>query len=440
MTDRDSRGRSLSSEFARGAFGNVLILGAGALINFLVAVLLSRMLGPTGLGIYAFAVALTTIVSAPVTSALGSVVLRETAGAGARGLPARGREAIAWASRTSIWLLGGVSAGIGIAVAAGVGDISADKATTILAGLLLPVPVALLSVFSGAARGLGRIVIGRVPDLILRPLFFAILVVPVFVWPWFGPLSPVLAMLLQALAALLALAVAVVIVWRALQAQDAAEVAGRTSMSSAWLRSLLPLAVVFGLSAIQSNIDILMLDWYLADDKVGVYRAGSQAGRLFFMITTVIGAVLSPYVASLHAAGDQAALQRLLVLGARSSLAIVLPPFVVAVLFGDWIMARAFGAAFAEGSGVFAIIAGGAVAQGLIGYSAAVLSMTGRERQMILSGAASVLVAIVLNVVLIPRYGMEGAAWATTVAAIVLAALHAAKVKRFYRLRTWALG
>ena len=440
MTDRDSKGPSLSLEFARGAFGNVLLLGAGSLLNFLVAVLLSRTLGPTGLGIYAFAVALTTIVSAPVTSALGAVVLRETAGAGARGLPARGREAIAWASRTSIWLVGGVSAVIGVAVAAGVGDLSGDKARAVLAGLLLPMPLALLYVFSGAARGLGRIVMGRVPDLILRPLFFLILVVSLLVWPWLGPLSPVLAMLLQGLAALLALAVATVIVWRALQAQNGVEVAGHVSMSSAWLRSLLPLAVVFGLAAIQSNIDILMLDWYLADDKVGVYRAGAQAGRLFFMITTVIGTVLSPYVASLHAAGDQAALQRLLVLGARGSLAIILPPFVVAASFGDWIMARAFGAAFAEGSGVFAIIAGGAVAQGLIGYSATVLSMTGRERQMILSSVASVLVTIVLNLVLIPRYGMEGAAWATTVAAIVLAALYAVKVARFYRLRTWALG
>src|SRR5262245_59268040 len=102
MTDRDRGRPSLSLEFARGAFGNVVLLGVGSLLNFSVAVLLSRMLGPTGLGIYAFAMALTTIVSAPVTSALGAVVLRETAGAGARRLPARGREAIAWASRTSI--------------------------------------------------------------------------------------------------------------------------------------------------------------------------------------------------------------------------------------------------------------------------------------------------------------------------------------------------
>lgn len=445
MKARTGEGRSIAREFARGAFGNVGILAANTLLSLLIAVLLSRALGAAGLGVYAFATSLMSILAAPLSSALGNIVLRETASAEARGNPEGARDAIRWALRTGVWLVGGMTALIGVGAAVGFGDLAGDKATTVFYALALPLPVAVLYIFSGAARGAGWIVLGRLPDLILRPLVFVACVIPIFLWPSLGPASPQLAMSIQVFAALFAAVVAFAIARLALGERGVAHSTasafwGRPAGMTAWLASVPPLAFVLGLTSIQNNLDILMVDWYLPDHDVGIYRAGAQAGRLFFMVTTAVGAGLLPYVARLHAEGDHRQLQRLLALAARVSLAIVLPAYAIALAFGPWLLWVVFGAEFARGSGVFAVIAGGAVAQCLIGYASTVLSMTGRESQMVLAGMASVAVNVALNVVLIPRYGMDGAAWASTGAAVLLSVLLAVKAARIHGLRTWALG
>lgn len=446
MKDGSRERTSLARTVARGAGGNVVLLCAGTLLSLLIAILLSRALGPAGLGIYAFAAALSTIVSMPITSALGAIVLRETAGASPSAAGSeRVAAAIGWGVRTSIWLVGGTTALLGVAAALWLGDLGGDKTGTVLCALLLPLPVAIQYVLAGAARGMGWVVVGRVPELALRPAFFIVLMVPLLLAPAFGQFTPQAAMLLQGVAALLAMGAAAAIVHSALGKRGGAGLSLETlhappPSSGAWLQSLAPLALVFGLSSIQSNIDILMLDWYLPDDQVGIYRASAQAGRLLFTITTAVGAVLLPSIASLHAAGDRVQLERLLLLAARGSLAMLVPAFAVVAAAGPWLLATVFGAPFAAGATVFVLTAAGAVAQGLVGYAASVLSMTGQERQMIGASLASAGANIVLNLLLIPRYGMEGAAAATALAGVALSVALALRVRRLLGLKTWALG
>src|SRR5690606_1192087 len=113
-----------------------------------------------------------------------------------------------WCSRLII-LFSFVLVGlVGIALWLGVNWLSTERQVTLLAGLAL-MPLIALSLTRGAAlRGLGRVVVGQLPDNIARP---ATLIILALMSMWLAPEhapTPHGAMFLHVLAGLLALILA----------------------------------------------------------------------------------------------------------------------------------------------------------------------------------------------------------------------------------------
>jgi O-antigen/teichoic acid export membrane protein len=94
---------------------------------------------------------------------------------------------------------------------------------------------------------------------------------------------------------------------------------------------------------------------------------------------------------------------------------ISLPVLAVAVVLADPIIRALFGAEFQRSAGVLPILAGAFVAicyGNLAGYLAPVANVQWRITAHAFVGAVA---NVVLNVLLIPRYGAVGSAWATVV-------------------------
>src|SRR5688572_30631473 len=140
-------------------------------LGFAVAVVLARALGPEGYGVYSYVYALVLLMAIPAEFGLATLVVRETAKAGALGQ---------WGTVRGVWLWASSAAGILAVVFAAVGGslawLFADRFSTAqLAtfgwGLAL-VPLMALGNLRGAAlRGLGRVVTGQLPEGVLRPMF-----------------------------------------------------------------------------------------------------------------------------------------------------------------------------------------------------------------------------------------------------------------------------
>jgi ABC-type sugar transport system permease subunit len=69
----------LRSRLAREAFWTVVLKSANTLLGFVTTVLLARLLGAEGYGIYAYALALVSLLAMPAHAGLPNLVLRETA-------------------------------------------------------------------------------------------------------------------------------------------------------------------------------------------------------------------------------------------------------------------------------------------------------------------------------------------------------------------------
>lgn len=62
------RGNGLRAQIMRGGLGSLLIKALQAVLAFAVAVVLARVLGPEGYGVYSYALALLMLTAIPGTS------------------------------------------------------------------------------------------------------------------------------------------------------------------------------------------------------------------------------------------------------------------------------------------------------------------------------------------------------------------------------------
>jgi len=96
-------------------------------------------------------------------------------------------------------------------------------------------------------------------------------------------------------------------------------------------------------------------------------------------------------------------------------------PVFVALLFGSSWIGGFFGEEFAtrEALSAFAILASAQWVNAMCGPVMYLLNMTDRERMALKILAASAVLNVVLNIWLVPRMGLVGAAWATAIGTVL---------------------
>lgn len=171
-----------------------------------------------------------------------------------------------------------------------------------------------------------------------------------------------------------------------------------------WLASLSGFALLW--------TDTFLLGYFRTAEEVGVYRAAVQTALLLSLPLTALNAIFSPMIAALHHAGELDKLARLFKTTARWSLSLTAPGFLLVALYGQAILTL-FGETFAQGQVPLLILAGAQLISAATGSVGFALIMSGRTISYLRGDFALVGVNLLLNLVLIPRWGALGAAWAT---------------------------
>jgi len=129
-------------------------------------------------------------------------------------------------------------------------------------------------------------------------------------------------------------------------------------------------------------------------------------------VPQAIGLVLYPRLASL---GEEA-MHRLTAQTCRRTLMLTIPVAGALALFGRYIITFLYTEAFAPAGAPLPWLAVGAVAMAI--FVMITRDFTARSRQVVntVSGLVALVVNVALNIYLIPRYGIVGAAFATAVA------------------------
>lgn len=291
-----SRG-DLGPTLIRAFAGSVGIRIAGMALGFLVGVQLARGLGAAGYGVYGLAMSIVSLVMIPVEFGLPQLVTREVASGYARQDSAYIKGVFAWANHVVLILSLAIFV-IGLVAWLFFGDrLNEDLRYALLAGAFLIPTVALANLRGAALRGMQQIVRGQIPEVVLRPAIFSVLLFGMaMVLP--SGLTPSAAMAMHAVAIALTLVFAAYMV-RAVFPTVRTEVPSR-STTKTWLHSTIPMALTEAMRVLQGNFSILLLGALTTTVAVGIFRVASSMGLLLNMPVSLIHVVSVPNGAYLN--------------------------------------------------------------------------------------------------------------------------------------------
>lgn len=414
-------GDGVGAVLGRGAATSLVIRSAGALLGFAVNLLLARLLGVTQYGIYVYALSWINIVLVVALLGLPTALIRFVAAYRARQETALLRGLLRRSFQIVV-LSSAILSGIGAFVvwALNIEARAGGTRTFLLAFGLLPA-LALLQLSAGALRGLKRIFWAQFPSEILRRLLIIVLLGATFLLLG-APLRSYQAMGLTIAAAFAVFALSAAVLWRshreagtgtALEAQSSGyrpEYATRT-----WVTAALPLLLISGTALLLNRTDIVMIGALRDPDAVGIYNAGARIAQLALFGLSAVNMIAAPMIAELYHTGRRRELQHMVSLAAIGILVFTVGAALTLAMSGRWLLGL-FGARFSAAYIPLVILLGGLTVNAMCGSVGYLLTMSGFERYagVILVTCASL--NVVLNLLLIPRFGIAGAAVATSVA------------------------
>ncbi len=162
-------------------------------------------------------------------------------------------------------------------------------------------------------------------------------------------------------------------------------------------------------------IDTLILTYFRSLEEVAIYNVAVPTAMMLMLFGKSIVSVLSPLTAELWAKKKKDSLTKTLAQIYRYSLILILPESLLIILFSKQIIAIMFGQQYIGGALALQLLSIGLVFLNLKSFNSAVLSGLGRpdiSSKIMLQGAV---INIVLNMVAIPVYGINGAAFTSLI-------------------------
>ncbi|MEF8802290.1 MAG: oligosaccharide flippase family protein [Halolamina sp.] len=414
------------NSIVRRLFKSGVLLFAGLAlemaISFLAKVLMARLLGKVDYGVATIGITilsfLSTVLLFGLNSGIGRYLPRYDNPTDRKGIVASGLQ---------IALAGSVTAAIALFVLAepiAVHVLRAPEATVVVRVAAVGVPFAVLLKLSiGVIQGLQR----SLPKVLIRnigqPLVRFVLIILVLALG-FGSTGIVGAFTLSF--ALAGLAGLYYVYTRAdLRASVSARMRRREI-----LRFSAPLMLTATMIMVLSYFDIFLLSYFRTSSHVATYNVVYPLAELLTATLSAFSFLMMPVLSQLHSEDRQAEMDRTYKIVTKWIFMTTLPAALIMMLFPAITIRITFGAAYTDGSFALVVLVFGFFTHAVAGPNVNALTAIGRTRLVMWDNLAAGMTNIFLNVVLIPRYGLVGAAVATAVAYGGLNVLYSAQLYR----------
>jgi O-antigen/teichoic acid export membrane protein len=194
-----------------------------------------------------------------------------------------------------------------------------------------------------------------------------------------------------------------------------------------WLATSLPMMGFFLVTVALSQSDLYFLEMLGDEHEVGFYAAAETTAHFLVLIQTTVVGLMAPLVSlALETGGDAPATTRRQ--GLRVMLTGLVPALLLLAVAGDPILGL-FGGAYVQAEPELHLLLVGNFSWALAALSGLWLQYTGRGHAVVVIAAVTLAVDSGLNALLIPHYGMRGAA-ASTALTLSLAGLAVAIARR----------
>lgn len=192
----------------------------------------------------------------------------------------------------------------------------------------------------------------------------------------------------------------------------------------------LPASLAGILTLFTTRADRLFVAYFLTSADVGVYQAVSQVAILFDLILSGFAAILMPMVPRLFAERRLEELTVVFRLSTRWPLYVGFPFVIVLMTAPGPLLGGIYGADFAVGAAALTVLTVSQLTNAGTGPVGPVLVMTGHQNVWALTAGTVLTVNALVNIVLIPRFGLVGAAITSLLSMVLLFGIGLAQIRR----------
>lgn len=181
-------------------------------------------------------------------------------------------------------------------------------------------------------------------------------------------------------------------------------------------------------------IDVLILTYYVSLEKVGIYNTVLPTILIIAYFSSAVVTIFFPMVSELWAKRDKNRIQDGMMLIYRYSILFAIPACAVAFFYSGLILKVLFGGPYISGGIAMKLLVPGVFFLALAQINFSVLSGIGKPKYVTYATLATAFLNTILNFVLIPHYGIEGAALTTTLSYVLMFAMSYIYVRKDVRI------
>jgi O-antigen/teichoic acid export membrane protein len=308
-----------------------------------------------------------------------------------------------------------------------------EELSSVLRWLALFIPFGISGmVLLGTLRGLKQIGKQVMIQDFIWPLVYLVLVVIFFLMGW--RLYALVA------AAVLAVVVRFAVSFAVVRGQVSLRKPGHVQLpinKLLFFSAPLFLANVLGFSL--NWTDTLMLGYFREPAEVGVYAIAWRLSLFVSFPLAAFATIFNPMAAEYVGKGDNASLNSLLQTTNQWILLFSLPLAILLFSFPKEVMSI-FGREFTGGAWVVLLLVAGQLVNAASGPCGNVLMVKGWTGLNLINSAAMAIVNLILNFLMIPRWGMLGAALASSFSLAMVNILRVLEIRVFLKINPYTLG
>ncbi|MBL1241942.1 MAG: polysaccharide biosynthesis C-terminal domain-containing protein [OCS116 cluster bacterium] len=291
------------------------------------------------------------------------------------------------------------------------GDFSNNVfAIPLILGMVCIPLFALVDVQEGMCRANEWIYLGLIPNYLLRP-FFVLIFSAGFIF-LYGEIDAQVVMMGCIIGSFFTAIIQLFLIERRIAQKVKKQV--KAYLWRPWIGLALPLLLTDSFMLVMANTDIVILEYFMQPEDIAVYYAAVKTTLLVqFIYFAVVLASSNQFAVHWHDEDREK-----LIKAVNHSVKMTFMPSLVAsagiIAIGYWFLA-AYGPDFTRGYPVIVILSMGAILRAATGPTEWMMTMMGQQKIVLWSTGGASLVNIVLNILLIPIWGLEGAATSTAV-------------------------
>ena len=193
----------------------------------------------------------------------------------------------------------------------------------------------------------------------------------------------------------------------------------------------IPLLLGQSMMLIMGKVDLFMLANMTSSDQVGIYNIALKLSMLAYMGLMAVNSIAAPKFSEIHSSGDIDALKKIVQQSTKTIFWITVPVIILFLCFPKSILS-VFGEEFKLAAMALIILSISKMFSAISGSVGTFLQMVGKQNVFQNILILTAIINIGLNYILIPKYGIDGAAFASAISGVIWNVLMIIYIKKFF--------